>query len=47
MNRSAVCRHIEALGDVGIEDPLAAARFGQRPVEGLDRVNGAPPWPEP
>jgi hypothetical protein len=37
---------IEALGDVGIEDPLAAARFGQRPVEGLDRVHSAPSWPE-
>ena len=37
---------IEALGDVGIEDPLAAARLGQRPVEGLDRVHGAPSWPE-
>ena len=37
---------IEALGDVGIEDPLAAARLGQRPVESLDRVHGAAPWPE-
>src|SRR5512132_3806886 len=37
---------VEALGDVGIEDPLAAALAGERDMDGLDRIHRASPWPE-
>src|SRR5574341_1006044 len=37
---------VEALGDVGIEHPLAAALAGERDMDGLDRVHRASPWSE-